>query len=252
MPAKRSRNPLWIAYEFWVMVVGLGVFALLCFGSIPVFGILYFLVPRDRHKRTVRSAISVAFRMYLLLLRWVCAIRCDTLELRQLRRDGPLIVIANHPSLLDVVILLSQLPNGTCIMKASVMQNPLYGLAVRMAGYVSNASAEEMFETSRAELMQGSHFIIFPEGGRSRDFPISSFSSTCILLSRATRAPIQAVLLDYSTPYLGKRWGLLCRPALPLRVRARIGRRFACDDLRPGLRSEMESYFRSEVRTDWI
>jgi len=252
MPVQRSRNPLWVLYEYWVMVTGLGVFALLCLGSVPLFGLMYLLLPRSRHKRAVRGAISVAFRAYLLALRWFCAIRCDTRELDGLRLEGPMIVIANHPSLLDVVILLSRLPNGTCIMKASVLQNPLYGIAARMAGYVSNASAEEMFESSRAELMQGSHFIIFPEGGRSREFPVSPFSSTCILLSRATRAPIQTVLLDYSSPYLGKHWGLLSRPALPLRIRARVGRRLASDDLRPSSRSEIEGYFRSEVRLDWV
>jgi len=250
--AERSRNPLWIIYEFWVMAVGLGVFALMCLASIPVFGILYFLLPKSRHKPVVRGSISCAFRVYLFMLHWVCSIRCDGRELDALRGSGPLIVIANHPSLLDVVILLSRLPNGTCIMKAAVLRNPLYGVAVRMAGYVSNASAQDVLMGSRAELAQGSHFIIFPEGGRSREFPVSSFSSSCILLSRLAKAPIQTVLLDYSSPYLGKHWGLFRRPALPLRVRVRVGQRIASADLGPDSRSELERYFRSEVRLDWI
>jgi 1-acyl-sn-glycerol-3-phosphate acyltransferase len=98
----------------------------------------------------------------------------------------------------------------------------------------------------------GSHFVIFPEGGRSRAFPVSPFASTCILLSRLTKVPIQTVLLDYSSPYLGKHWGLLCRPALPLRIRARMGKRIVSADLRSGSRGELESYFRSEVRLDWV
>jgi len=248
MPLKRFRNPFWVLYEAWVMGVGLGVFALICLGSIPVFGVLYILLPKAFHKRAARSSISCAFRIYLFMLRWVCCIRCDARELDALRNDGPLIVIANHPSLLDAVILLSRLPNGTCIFKGGLRQNPLYGIGARMAGYVSNASALDMFLGSRAELSQGSQFIIFPEGGRSRQFPISSFSSSCILLSRMTKAPIQTILLDYSSPYLGKHWGLFRRPALPLLVQARVGKRIAPADLRPESCSELESYFRSEVR----
>jgi len=247
MMPNRSRNPIWILYEIWVMAVGLGVFALICLGSIPVFGVLYVVLPRTIHKRTARNMISGAFRAYLLMLRWICCIRCDARELDALRNDGPLIVVANHPSLLDAVILLSRLPNGTCIMKAALQNNPLYWIATRMAGYVSNANAEQMLTGSRTELAQGSHFIIFPEGGRSRQFPVSAFSSSCILLSKLTKAPIQTVLLDYSSPYLGKHWGLFSRPALPLNVEARLGRRIAPADLRADSRDQLESYFRSEV-----
>jgi 1-acyl-sn-glycerol-3-phosphate acyltransferase len=248
MLPKRSFNPFWISYEIWVMAVGLGVFALICLGSIPVFGVLYLLLPKTFHKRAARSSISCAFRIYLFMLRWVCCIRCDARELDALRKDGPVIVIANHPSLLDVVILLSRLPNATCIFKAALRQNPLYGIGARMAGYVSNASALDMFLGSRAELSQGSQFIIFPEGGRSRQFPISAFSNSCVLLSKMTKAPIQTILLDYSSPYLGKQWGLFRRPALPLLIQARLGKRIEPADLRPESRSELESYFRSELR----
>jgi len=252
MPVKRSRNPLWVLFEFWVMAAGLGAFALLCVGSIPVFGVMVLVLPGDRLKPAVRGAISGAFRLYLRMLSGLCAVRADTRELHGLRVDGPLIVIANHPSLLDVVVLLSALPRGTCIIKASLLRNPLYRVAARAAGYISNASAEAMFARSRHELMQGSQFVIFPEGGRSREFPVSSFSSTCILLARATGTPIQTVLLDYSSPYLGKHWGLLSRPALPLLIRARMGRRIECSELRPSSRGELESYFRSQVRLDWV
>jgi len=248
IPVKRSRNPFWVLYEVWVMAVGLGVFALICLGSIPLFAVLYVVLPRSLHKRVARSTISCAFRIYLFMLHWVCCIRSDASELDALKKDGPLIVIANHPSLLDAVILLSRLPNGTCIFKATLQQNPLYGIGARMAGYVSNANAQDMVLGSRAELSEGSQFIIFPEGGRTRQFPVSAFSSSCILLSRMTKAPIQTIFMDYSSPYLGKHWGLFRRPALPLLIRARMGKRIAPDDLRPESCSELESYFRSEVR----
>jgi 1-acyl-sn-glycerol-3-phosphate acyltransferase len=248
MPFKRFRNPFWVLYELWVMVVGLGVFGLICLGSIPVFAVLYLVLPKSIHKRTARRLISGAFRIYLFMLHWVCCIRCDATELDAMRNDGPLIVIANHPSLLDAVILLSRLPNGTCIFKADLQQNPLYGLGARMAGYVSNANAQEMVLGSRNELSHGSQFVIFPEGGRSRQFPISPFSTSCILLSRMTKAPIQTVFLDYSSPYLGKHWGLSRRPTLPLDIRARLGKRISSADLRADSCSELESYFRSEVR----
>ena len=251
-PVKRSRNPLWAVFEIWAMAWGLGLFVLVCIGTLPVLITLHLLLPRDGQTPVVRGLISRVFRVYLFVLRWVCCTRCDTSELDTLKHEGPLIVVANHPSLLDVVVLTAQLPNATCIVKAAVLRNPLYIIASRMAGYISNHNAQDMLARSRAELAAGSHFIFFPEGGRSRQFPISSFSGTCILLARLTKTPIQTVLLDYSSPYLGKNWGLLSRPALPLRIHARLGKRFLPADMGPETRNSLESYYRAQLRLGWL
>ena len=234
------------------MVVGLSLFAMMCIGSVPLFTIFWLVLPTSHRQRLVRSSISHGFRVYLFVLRSICSIDCDGRELDALKKDGPLIVVANHPSLLDIVILMSRIPNATCIMKSALLSNPLYAVGSRMAGYVSNASAEQMLGSSRAELARGSHFVFFPEGGRSRAFPVSPFSGSCILLSRLTKTPIQTVFLDYSSPYLGKHWGLFARPALPLRVHARMGKRIAPAELQSDARNKLEDYFRSGVRTDWL
>jgi 1-acyl-sn-glycerol-3-phosphate acyltransferase len=234
------------------MTVGLLLFALMCLASIPLFSIFWLAFPKSRRQHLVRESIRVGFRAYLVVLRRVCGISCDARELDAVRSDGPLIFVANHPSLLDAVILMSRMPNATCIMKSLLLRNPLYAVASRMAGYVSNANAEQMLGCSRAELARGSHFIFFPEGGRTREFPVSPFSSSCILLARLTNTPIQTVFMDYSSPYLGKHWGLFSRPALPLRVHARLGKRIAPVELRSDALRSLEGYFRSQVRANWL
>lgn len=233
------------------MASGLGLFAVLCVGAVPVLAGLHLLLPPTRRRFVIRRLISGGFRAYLVALRWLCGTRCDAGELAALRSEGPLIVIANHPSLLDAVVLIAQLPNATCIMKSAVLRNPLYSITSRLAGYISNGDTRQMLERSRSELAQGAQFIFFPEGGRTRQFPISAFSSSCVLLVKLTQTPLQTVLLDYSSPYLGKQWGLFSRPALPLRIRARIGRRFSPAELRSDARRTLEAYFRSQVRLDW-
>jgi 1-acyl-sn-glycerol-3-phosphate acyltransferase len=234
------------------MALGLGLFALLCLGSAPLFCLLYFALPASRRVPIVRRTISIGFRVYLAALRGLCRVHCDAADLDRLQDQGPLIIVANHPSLLDAVVLIARLPNATCIMKAAVLRNPLYAIAARLAGYISNADAQHMLARSRRELAAGAHFIFFPEGGRSRRFPISPLSSSCILLARLTRTPLQTVLLDYSSPYLGKHWGLFHRPALPLQIRARLGPRLAPADLGPDARAALEAYFRAEVRVDGV
>ena len=67
-------------------------------------------------------------------------------------------------------------------------------------------------------------------------------------LARRAGVPVQAVLLDFSTAYLGKAWPLFQPPVLPLTVRARLGRRFDAPTEHTVFTAELEAYFRREVR----
>jgi 1-acyl-sn-glycerol-3-phosphate acyltransferase len=233
------------------MSIGLGLFALICLGSVPIFVAMYFLVPKRHHRSYSRVLISWGFRAYLKTLSAVCGITAEATELRKLN-DQRLIIIANHPSLLDAVILFACFPCACCIIKASLLQNVLFGVGARMAGYISNQDAGTMMEQARQELDLGGQLIIFPESGRTRSFPISPFSTASSLISKMTDTPIQCVFLDFSTPYLGKDWGLFTPPVIPLKIDARIGDQIAPPSNATRACQELETYYRNEVRAAWI
>lgn len=239
---------LWRGYEMFAMVFGLGLLALGCLLSLPFFLLLLGL-PAQMQQRGARRIIRVGFSLYLRLLQLVCQVRLDLRELEALRHTRqPLIVVANHPSLLDAVLLLSVLPHASCVLKARLLHNPLFGMGARMAGYVSNENPRQMILDSTRSLQDGAQFILFPEGTRTTVFPINPLSSACILLSKQSRVPLQAVILEYSTPYLGKHWGLLRPPELPLTIRARLGRRFAPPEYTGAALAELEACFRQELQ----
>ena len=159
---------LWRAYEHVAMVVGLLLLATVCLTWTPFALLLNPLLPEARAKRVGRGAIRGAFRLYLRLLSLLCACRFDLRELQALGRRGePLVVVANHPSLLDAVILVACLPNAVCVMKARLMHNVLLGAGARMARYIVNDAPLPMIRGAIAELRQGACLIIFPEGTRT-------------------------------------------------------------------------------------
>lgn len=229
------------------MGFGLGLLALICLGSIPLFALLYVVLPRRWHRSVSRRIVRDAFRAYLTALRWFGQMYFDLKELADLEQEGPLIIVANHPSLLDAVMLLSCSSKATCVLKASLLNNPLFGVGARMARYVSNEDARRMIEGASRELQHGAHFILFPEGTRTADFPLGPLGSASIVLAKHSQVPIQTVILEFSTPYLGKHWGLFTPPALPLRIRARLGRRFAPPERTGEAIAELETYFRQEL-----
>lgn len=244
---RRSGNPLWIAYEYVAMIIGLSALAIICLGWLPFAMLLYPLVSREVGQPWGRIMISGGFRVYLRILGWFCACRFDLSELDQLRDRGPLILAANHPSLLDAVMIVSRLPNAVCVMKASLMDNILFGAAARLARYIRNNAPLEMILSAREELQGGAQLVIFPEGTRTGNFPVDRCSPSTALIAGRTSIPVQTLLIEFSTPYLGKAWPLFRRPALPLHCRIRLGRQFAPPGNIAGFTQELEAYFRSEL-----
>ena len=244
----RPSSVLWTAYEHLAMVIGLSSLGLLCLGWLPFAMVLHPVLPRPLGQRVGRRVIAFGFRFYLGLLTRLCACRFDLSELDRLRDAGPMIVAANHPSLLDAVLIVSRLPNAICVMKASLMDNPLLGSAARLAGYVRNNGALPMIIGSRDALADGAQLVMFPEGSRTLHFPLDPFTPSLGLIARRSGAPVQAVFLEFSSPYLGKRWPLFQRPRLPLHCRARLGQRFDAPADHPRFTTELEAYFRREAQ----
>ncbi|MGE5472134.1 MAG: lysophospholipid acyltransferase family protein [Bacteroidota bacterium] len=242
-------RPLWIAYEYVAMALGLGSLALLCLAWLPFALLLHLLLPQRIGQPLGRAVIAAGFRFYLGLLATVCACRFDLAELDRLRGEGPLILAANHPSLLDAVLIVSRLPNAVCVMKAALMDNILFGAAARLARYIRNHAPLEMILGAREELRAGAQLVIFPEGTRTTRFPIDPCTPTTGLIARRTGVPVQTLLIEFSTPYLGKAWPLFRRPMLPLRCRIRLGRRFPPPDNCAAFSHELEAYFRQELET---
>jgi 1-acyl-sn-glycerol-3-phosphate acyltransferase len=92
----------------------------------------------------------------------------------RLQRNAGL-VLATHPTLLDVVFLLSRMPQADCIVKAEAWRNPFLRYVVEAAGYIPNTGGTSVVEACAARLRAGRAVIVFPEGTRSPATGIGPF-----------------------------------------------------------------------------
>ena len=218
LPASLQR-----AREALAMVIGLSAMAVVCLTWTPFALVLGPLLPAQPGKRLGRLAIHTGFRLYVGVLGLLCGCRFDLRALDDLaRQPGPMVVVANHPSLLDAVLLVSRLPNAVCIMKAALMNNLLLGAGARMARYIVNDAPLPMIRRAIAELKEGdARLIIFPEGTRTSEFPVGHCAATAGMIAARAGVPVQVVVIEMSSPYLGKQWPFFKPPHLPLSVRVR-------------------------------
>jgi len=161
----------WLDYGWRLFGTGLS-FA--CFGlggvllSLTLFPLIR-LVSRDRDttRRRIQRAMQYTFRVFLWQMTTLGVISYEVSGRERMAGRGQLIV-ANHPSLIDVVLLIALLPEVDCIVKQALWRNPFLRWPVAWADYIPNSgSAEELVASAAANLRSGRSLIVFPEGTRS-------------------------------------------------------------------------------------
>ncbi len=204
---------------------GLALFGLMGLAWTPLALLLRPLLPGRTAHLFGRWANRRGFQAYLWVLQRSGACRFDLSALDALRGQGPLIVAPNHPSLIDAVLLISRLPGLSCVMKSSLLGNPMLGAGARLAGYIGNEDLRRMVELAVAELRGGGQLLFFPEGTRSERSPIGPVTGMVGLIAKRAGVAVQTVLIESDSDFLGKRWSPRDIPRLPVRYRVRLGPR---------------------------
>lgn len=117
-------------------------------------------------QRKARDMVQGAFRTFIGFMH-ITGIYTYRIHGEEKLREPGRLVLANHPSLIDVVFLISRIPNANCIVKASLFRNPFMRGAVTTAGYIPNDDPEKIIALAAESLARGESVVLFPEGTRT-------------------------------------------------------------------------------------
>ncbi len=162
---------------------------------------------RERAELRVQRTIHWLTRFYLggISLLGAYRVRCSDREI--LRRPG-ILVVANHPTLLDAWALMSRMPQADCIVKERYYENFFLGGTARGAGFISNLEGPALIDECVERLRRGRSLIIFPEGTRSPEHELGRFTRGAAHIAlRSGCDPILVTLqCNPATLYHGQAW----------------------------------------------
>jgi 1-acyl-sn-glycerol-3-phosphate acyltransferase len=191
-----------------------------------VFPVLNLLV-RERRLRiaVARDVIRLMFRGFVGLMRVLGVLRYDFVGLERLDRSG-LLILANHPTLIDTVFLMAFVKRADCIVKSGLWNNPFTHGPVRAAGYINNGNGPELIEQCIASLREGNNLIVFPEGTRTAASGAIHFKRGAANIAVRGMQRVTPVVINCIPPALGKgdKWWMVppCRACFRIEVREDI------------------------------
>jgi len=193
--------------SFALIIAQLGLMSLAWSLVAPL---LSLLLPRRAGTRFGRSAISFIYRSAWSTAQRLGMMRIDSSALDALRDEaGGLIVAANHPTMLDALVVVARLPRGVCIMKAELSHNIFLGTGARLARYIRNDAGRGMVRDAVDCLKEGGQLVLFPEGTRMPPGETRRYGISGALLAAETGRLIVPVAHDAG--YYWPRRGLLKR-----------------------------------------
>ncbi len=180
--------------------------------GVVLFPVLFLLAlgNGERHRARCTRFVGVGYGTFLYCLKaWGLIAWGPRLNLPAELEGRPYVLVANHPSLIDVLFLLHWLPGSTSVVKGAWRNNLFFGPLLRSVNYVSNAEPGDDPFTGALERMvthvgQGHPLIIFPEGTRSLATKMHRFKRGAFEVAVRTGAPIVPVFIGVDPPILMK------------------------------------------------
>jgi 1-acyl-sn-glycerol-3-phosphate acyltransferase len=156
---------------------------------------------------------------------WLCGIRFKVADADNLPLDRAAVYCSNHESNVDPPILFTALhPRMHILYKHEIDQIPVLARAFRMGGFIpidrrNKESAMRSIEKGAKSIRDGSSFLIFPEGTRSRTGQMLPFKKGGFVMAIKAGAPIVPIAISGGRDAMQRGSSII----KPVRISIRVG-----------------------------
>ena len=200
--------------SFIVFAIGALILSYLLFPLITLF-------QRDANKRCLHAQylISRCFHRFVAMLQCFRLLQVRYVGFEQLQEDHGCLIISNHPTLIDIVLIIAKLNHCNIIVKEALWHNIFIKRIVSYAGYLAN-DQQHMPEHIQNTLNQGNNLFLFPEGTRTTPGQALKFQRGAANIALRMNAMIRPITIKSTTSGLTKqdKWYTIPRHKLDFMI----------------------------------
>ncbi len=195
---------------FFTFMIGTGV---LSWFLLPWLGWRTRGKPELERIRAYQDVVRGAYHLFLKILSFYGVCTWERPDVPE-RPDGAYVLVSNHPSLVDVIVILATVPNVCCVVRRGLFELPFLSPLLRRCGYVTGPARDEdqgetpILDRIVGRLEQGLPVLVFPEGSRSPEWGLRRFKRGAVEAAQRAQVPILPafVMCDPSTLRKDQSW----------------------------------------------
>jgi len=179
------------------LLISLFLFTYFFIGCIFINLFLLLLIPFPAPKKSKRKLLNfIVSKLAKSTIYLGFHTKKKIINSEKLNFDKPSIIVANHSSFLDILLMIMLNPKVIIMVKKWVYNSPVFGLFIRYSGYLFIAEGTEYnMELIQSRVNDGYSIMIFPEGTRSTDGQIKRFHKGAFYLAQELKLDIQPILI---------------------------------------------------------
>ena len=214
-------------------------FASFGIGGMAIGGLaspIIHLTTKEQEQRTLKTQklIKHTFKGFTEMMVKLGIMTYEIEGLEKLQQSRQELVIANHPTLIDVVVLIGLMEQANCVVKQALWSNPFTKGPVQGAGYILNAGSEKFIQDCVNKLSQDQapSLLVFPEGTRTeKDTVLNEFQRGAANIALRAQVPIRPILVTCTPSTLTKNEKWYHIPAEPFHIKIKVLDAFNIQDV---------------------
>jgi 1-acyl-sn-glycerol-3-phosphate acyltransferase len=183
---------------------------------------------RAGRRRRCQRAVRAAFVFFHDYMRVTGLVDFDPRSIADRLPSEPVVVVANHPTLVDVTAMVAAFGEVCVVAKSAWFRNPLLGPLFHCCGYIDSQGSNDtgegvaLLEAGTQRLQEGHSVLLFPEGTRSPAEGMHRFRSGAFHLAARARVPVLPVLVTAYPSALKKHQAWYAIPTRAIRLRLHV------------------------------
>lgn len=188
---------------FWIFA------ALIAVAAVPITLLLTRGRPRFERAAACQRWIQRGFTFLHDYMRWCGLLHFNPRVVDPTVPAGGFVIVANHPTLVDVAAVSAVYGRLTCVAKTALCRSPFVGLILRASAYLDGGAGDPfagaLVVTQGVErVANGMPVLIFPEGTRSPEGGLRTFKRGAFEIACRANVPVLPLLIKCNPPALGK------------------------------------------------
>lgn len=182
-------------YRFFTTALGFVIFGVA--GSLFQLVLLPWTIKSTKgdliRQKQARRMVSASWKFFTKYLTKSKTCDASFHGFERLGKTGQMI-LCNHPSLLDVVFMISRLPEINCLIKQDLQKNPVMKAQIKACGYIPNSEDLDFIDKINT-VLQEECLLVFPEGTRTKEGKPIEFGRGAVSLGLRSASVITPVVI---------------------------------------------------------